>query len=264
LNNQIPQQPRPDAPGPDVSRSSAPREVIQLPRSSSTPFVTYTILALSIIVYLLQQVTAYTLGYDLPAALGLKVNELISSGQLWRLITPVLLHGSIVHIGFNMYALYLFGPRLENNFGHWRFLALYLISGFAGNVFSMMFTQAPSLGSSTAIFGLLGAHGIFVYQNRSFFGEPITRAALTRIIQVAVINLLIGLSPGIDNWGHVGGLIGGTVFTWFGGPLLIISGIHPNLTVTDKRENSEILQAIVIAGGFFVFLAAGALYLMTR
>jgi len=226
--------------------------------------VTYTILGLTIFVYLLQLGTEYTTGIDQAAYWGLKVNELIAAGQLWRLITPVLLHGSIIHIGFNMYALYLFGPRLENNFGRWRFLALYLISGFAGNVFSMMFTQAPSLGSSTAIFGLLGAHGIFVYQNREYFGQQIARAALSRIIQVAAINLLIGLSPGIDNWGHVGGLIGGTVFTWFGGPLLGVSGIHPNLTVTDQRENSEIFQAIAISGGFFVFLAAGALYLMTR
>ncbi|MEW6406607.1 MAG: rhomboid family intramembrane serine protease [Chloroflexota bacterium] len=226
--------------------------------------MTYTLLGLSILVYLLQIGTESLLGDDLPAYWGLKVNELIAAGQLWRLITPVLLHGSIIHIGFNMYALYLFGPRLEGNFGHWRFFALYSISGFAGNVFSMMFTQAASLGSSTAIFGLLGAQGIFIYQNRQFFGKPITRAALSRIIQVAAINLLIGLSPGIDNWGHVGGLIGGTMFTWFGGPLLGVSGIYPYQTVSDQRENRQILQAIAISGGFFVLLAAGALYLMAH
>ncbi|MBC8496110.1 MAG: rhomboid family intramembrane serine protease, partial [Chloroflexi bacterium] len=116
----------------------------------------------------------------------------------------------------------------------------------------------------TAIFGLLGAHGIFVYQNRAFFGEPISRAALSRIVQVAAINLIIGLSPGIDNWGHVGGLIGGTLFTWFGGPLLGVSGIHPNQFIADQRDNSDTLQAIAISGGYFIFLAAGALYLMTR
>ncbi len=264
MNDQPSQQPQPGASSSNGARDPVSRGGSLPPRTPPTPYITYTLLGLSIAIYLLQMGTQYALGYDLPAALGLKVNELIARGQLWRLITPVLLHGSIIHIGFNMYALYLFGPRLENNFGHWRFLALYLISGFAGNVFSMMFTEAPSLGSSTAIFGLLGAHGIFVYQNREFFGQPISRAALSRIIQVAAINLLIGLSPGIDNWGHIGGLIGGTVFTWFGGPIFGISGIHPNLAVKDQRENSEILQAVAIAGGFFVFLAAGALYLMTR
>lgn len=264
MNEQPLQDPKRGESGSNFGRDSVPPRDSLPPRTPPTPFVTYTLLGLSIVVYLLQMGTQYAMGYDLPAALGLKVNELIAQGQLWRLITPMLLHGSIIHIGFNMYALYLFGPRLENNFGHWRFLALYLISGFAGNVFSMMFTNAPSLGSSTAIFGLLGAHGIFVYQNREFFGESITRTALSRIIQVAAINLLIGLSPGIDNWGHIGGLIGGTLFTWFGGPIFGVSGIHPNLSVKDQRENSEIFQAIAIAGGFFVFLAAGALYLMTR
>lgn len=264
MNHQPSLPPRQDVPAPDVARGPVPQGGSLPPRTPPTPFVTYTILGLSTVIYLLQIGSEALLGYDLPAYLGLKVNELIAAGQLWRLITPVLLHGSIIHIGFNMYALYLFGPRLETNFGRWRFLALYSISGFAGNVFSMMFTQAPSLGSSTAIFGLLGAHGIFVYQNRKLFGESITRSALSRIIRVAAINLLIGLSPGIDNWGHVGGLIGGTMFTWFGGPLLSVSGICPFQTVTDQRENSQILKAIAISGGFFVFLAAGALYLMTH
>jgi rhomboid protease GluP len=254
---------------PNIAGDTAPQRKPQPPRitipaPTSTPYVTYIFMGLSIFVYLLQIGSQYTLGYDLPANFGAKVNQYIVAGELWRLITPILLHGSIVHMGFNMYALYLFGPRLESNFGHWRFLALYLISGFAGNVFSLMFTEAPSLGSSTAIFGLLGAHGIFVYQNREFFGPQVTRTALGRIIQVAVINLLIGLSPSIDNWGHVGGLIGGTVFTWFGGPLLKVVGIYPNLAIKDERENSEILQAIAIAGGFFIFLVTGALYLMSR
>lgn len=269
MNQQIPPSSAPEEQDPNVSRDATPQGNVQRPRISVPaptvkPYVTYTLMGLSILVYLFQMGSQFTLGFDLPANIGAKINQLIASGQIWRLITPVLLHGSIIHIGFNMYALYLFGPRTESNFGHWRFLALYLISGFAGNVFSMMFTEAPSLGSSTAIFGLLGAHGIYVYQNRELFGEQITRASLSRIIQVAVINLLIGLSPGIDNWGHIGGLIGGTVFTWFGGPLMKVTGIYPNLVIEDRREQSEVLQAIAIAGGFFIFLAAGALYLMSR
>ncbi len=268
MNQEFPPQ-QPSEQEPNVSRDSVPEgdrntPNIQVAAPVSKPNVTYIIMGLSIFVYLLQMWFQFNEGYDLPANLGAKVNQLIAAGELWRLITPVLLHGSIVHIGFNMYALYLFGPRIESNFGHYRFLALYLISGFAGNVFSLMFTEAPSLGSSTAIFGLLGAHGVYVYQNRKFFGTQVARSSLGRIIQVAAINLLIGLSPGIDNWGHIGGLIGGTVFTWFGGPLLKVAGIHPNFIIEDSRENSDVLQAIAISGGFFVFLAAGALYLISR
>jgi rhomboid protease GluP len=228
------------------------------------PYITYTLLGLTIAVYLLQMLTTSLFGFDVPVQLGVKVNELIAQGQVWRLITPILLHGSIVHIGFNMYALYLFGPNLESSFGHWRFLALYLIGGFAGNVFSMMFTEAASLGSSTAIFGLLGAQGVFIHHNRKIFGEQVSQASLRRIIQVAAINLVIGLSPGIDNWGHIGGLIGGTIFTWLGGPLIEVRGLHPNYMLVDRREKSEIVQAAAIATGFFIVIAIAALYLVNR
>jgi rhomboid protease GluP len=200
------------------------------------------------------------LGGDLPAAIGIKINELIALGEWWRLFTPMLLHGSLLHIGFNMYALFIFGPGLERHFGHVRFLALYILSGFAGNVASLMFSTAPSLGSSTAIFGLLGAQGVFLYQNREMFGGS-ARRALNNIISIAVINLIIGLSPGIDNWGHMGGLVGGTLFAWFAGPLLGVEGLQPQLSVVDKREGRDVLIAGALVGLLFGLLAAVTLYL---
>jgi rhomboid protease GluP len=235
------------------------RIAIKLP--STNPVVTYSIMGFTILFYLLQMFSESVLGYDLPAAYGMKVNELIANGQFWRLFTPMLLHGSIMHIGFNMYALYLFGRRLERYFGHWRFFVLYIISGFAGNVISMMFTESPSLGASTAIFGLLGAQGVFIYQNRALFGNQ-TRQALQSIILVAFINLMIGLSPGIDNWGHIGGLVAGVIFTWLGGPVLAPSGAYPYARLEDQREIRDILIAIFVTGGFFAILMVGALLLM--
>jgi rhomboid protease GluP len=235
------------------------RIAIKLPETNS--MVTYSIMGITIAVYILQMISQTVLGDDLPALYGMKINELIAAGQIWRLFTPILLHGSIMHIGFNMYALYLFGRRLERYFGHWRFLIMYLISGFAGNVISMMFTESPSLGASTAIFGLLGAQGVFIYQNRALFGNQ-TQQALQSIIMVAAINLLIGLSPGIDNWGHIGGLVAGLIFTWLGGPVLAPSGAYPYARLEDQRSSSDVLLAIAVSGGFFTILALGALFLM--
>ena len=163
---------------------------------------------------------------------------------------------SILHIGFNMYALYIFGPGLERYFGRTRFLALYLLSGFAGNVGSLMFsTPIPSLGSSTAIFGLMGAQGVFVYQNRELLGAG-ARRALNNIISIAAINLIIGLSPQIDNWGHIGGLIGGSLFAWFAGPILRVQGTPPELSLTDEREPGDVVRAGIWVGLLFSFLAA--------
>ncbi len=226
--------------GSEQERPPLPR--IRIPQLD--PHVTYTLMALSIVVFVMQVGTNLFLGQDLPAAYGVKDNRWIEAGQYWRLFTPMLLHGSILHLGFNMYALYILGRRLERYFGHTRFLALYIISGFCGNIFSFTLTQASSLGSSTAIFGLLGAEGVFIYQHRDFLGDRF-KGALGQIIQVAVINLLIGLSPGIDNWGHIGGLIGGVVFTWFAGPLFQLEGISPLIELKDKRS-SDVVSVIFL------------------
>ncbi|HBX67957.1 MAG TPA: rhomboid family intramembrane serine protease [Chloroflexi bacterium] len=242
-----------------VGRIQPERIPVKLP--DAAPTVTYALMGITIVVFILQYATQVLLGYDLVAAYGAKVNNLIAAGQIWRLLTPVFLHGSIMHIGFNMYALNLFGRRLEKYFGHWRFLILYLVAGFGGNVISMMFTQSPSLGASTAIFGLLAAQGIFIYQNRALFGG-MSRQALQSIIMVAAINLLIGMSPGIDNWGHIGGLVAGLIFAWIGGPVLAPEGMYPVTRMVDQRENRDILLATVVSGGFFAILALGALFLM--
>jgi rhomboid protease GluP len=213
------------------------------------------LLAITIGVYVAQMLSGFIFNIDWPAQLGLKINQAIAQGQIWRLVTPMFLHGSILHIAFNMYALYIFGPSLERYFGRARFLALYGLSGFAGNVASLMFSTANSLGSSTAIFGLLGAQGVFIYQNRELLGQG-ARRALNNIISIAAINLIIGLSPQIDNWGHIGGLVGGSLFTWFAGPILRMKGVFPALSLTDERETGDVVRAGVWVGLLFTFLAA--------
>jgi rhomboid protease GluP len=207
-----------------------------------------------VLVYLAQLATQQWLGYDWPLVWGVKWNEGILRGELWRLFTPMFLHGSIYHILFNMYALANLGPGLERHYGHRRFLTLFVLGGFAGNVVSFLLSSSPSLGSSTAIFGLLGAEGVLLYHNKRMFGG-IAQRALSNVIMIAVINLLIGMSPGIDNWGHVGGLIGGTLFAWLGGPLLQLEGMFPTLSITDRREPRQVWLAGFVVGSIFAFLA---------
>lgn len=224
------------------------------------PRVTYTILALTVLVYLAQIAAQYTAGYDLPVALGMKVNFLIERGELWRLFTPMLLHGGLLHIGFNMYALYAIGPFLEQTFGSWRFFLLYVVSGFAGNVASFLLNDANSLGASTAIFGVFAAQGIFIYQNRAIFGRN-ARPMLNRIISLAVVNLLIGLQANIDNWGHIGGLLAGIAFTWFAGPVFKLDISLPRVRLTDTRSTATGFQAALGVGLVFGLLALAGIIL---
>jgi rhomboid protease GluP len=240
---------------PQYPPASATPQQVSVRTPQGKPLVTYTLLGLSVVVFILQWATETFLGFDYPAALGLKVNELIIQGELWRLFTPMFLHGSILHIALNMYALLAFGPQLERYYGHGRYLALYLVSGFAGNVASFLFSSAPSLGSSTAIFGLLGAEAVFLYRNRKLFGGSAQRQ-LINLITIAAINLVIGMSPGIDNWGHIGGLVGGALFAWFGGPVLQVSGYSPQLELTDTRQTSSVVLAGLGVILLFALLAA--------
>ncbi len=217
---------------------------------SAPPHVTYAIIGVTVLVYLLQMASEFFLNFDYPAALGMKANVFILGGQLWRLITPVLLHGSLMHIGFNMYALLAIGSGMESRMGHIRFLMLYLVSGFAGNVFSFYFSDANSLGASTAVFGLLAAEGIFLYLNKRLFGQR-AQKALSNIVMVAAVNLFIGMSPGIDNWGHIGGLLGGLVFAWFGGPRWEVEGIYPLLKLKDNRDMRDAVAGAAVVIGIF-------------
>lgn len=239
-----------------MTSETAGQRSVRVSLPASVPYVTYTIIGITIFVYLLQLASAALFQVDLPQYYGAVSSTLIRQGQLWRLITPMLLHASIPHIGFNMYALFVFGVGLERNFGHWRFLVLYVLGGLSGNVLSFLHLPAGgySVGASTAIFGLVAAEGVFLYQNRRLFGNRF-RAAIGNIIFVVVLNLGIGqVTPGIDNWGHVGGMLGGLIFAWFAGPKWEVQGMMPALRVADQREPRE-----VITGAALVLLIFGGL-----
>ncbi len=239
-------------PPPDEAASGAPM-VVRVSLPDHRPTVTHTILAVTALVFLAQIAGRLLLGFDLVAGLGMKVNARILAGEYWRLFTPLLLHASLTHIAFNLYALYVLGRDVERFYGHGRFLGLYLLAGFAGNVASFLLAPYPSVGASTALFGLLGAEGVLLYHNRDVFG-PRARVALRQVLVLAVINLLLGLSPGIDNWGHLGGLLGGTLFAWFAGPRYRLSGLPPHLVLEDQRAGGTAWRVGLSVAAVFALL----------
>jgi rhomboid protease GluP len=189
--------------------------------------VSFYIIAITIFCYMLQNLSDWLFGYDYLLLFGAKINEFILQGEFWRLITPILLHGSFLHIAFNMYALYSIGPGLERRYGISSFITLYLIGGLWGNTLSFLLSKNPSLGASTAIFGLIAAQGVYIYKNRFLLGSA-ARPLLMNILMVVAINLFLGMNPGIDNWGHIGGMLGGLFYAWFAGPTY---GVESTITL---------------------------------
>jgi rhomboid protease GluP len=181
--------------------------------AAARPLLSWLLLGAIIAIYLLSAWLSGNLFEPSLAALivlGAKENSLIAGGELWRLLGATFLHGNLVHLFFNSYALFALGPDCERIYGRARFLAIYLLAGIGGSVASYLFSPAPSVGASGAIFGLMGALGLFFYLNREAFGVA-GREQMQSIIAIGMINLFIGFSaPGrIDNFGHLGGLIAG-------------------------------------------------------
>ena len=172
------------------------------------PMITYWLIAVNVILYVI------------PILFG-QYNDLINNysvwgpaireGQYYRLLTGIFLHGGILHLLFNCYALYVIGAQVENFLGRIKFIIIYLVSGITGALFSVIFGgNFASIGASGAIFGLLGALVYFGYHYRVYLGTVIK----SQIIPLIVLNLLLGFCvSGIDNFAHVGGLIGGTLMS---------------------------------------------------
>ncbi|XP_050210868.1 RHOMBOID-like protein 10, chloroplastic isoform X2 [Mercurialis annua] len=148
---------------------------------------------------------------------GAKVNNLIDKGQFWRLVTSSFLHANIGHLMINSYSLNSVGPTIENLCGPRRFLAIYFTSAITSSATSYWLNKAPAVGASGAIFGLVGALAVFVMRHRGMINGG--KEELQNIAQVILLNMAIGtMSRGIDNWGHIGGLLGGVATSWFVGP----------------------------------------------
>ena len=135
----------------------------------------------------------------------------IRNGEYYRLLTGMFLHGSIWHIFFNCYALYVIGSQIESFMGKVKYLIIYFFSGIMGGLFSIIFGGInASIGASGAIFGLMGALVYFGYYYRVYLGNILK----SQIIPLIIFNLILGATlPGVDNFAHIGGLTGGILIT---------------------------------------------------
>ncbi|KAK6283045.1 hypothetical protein POUND7_016870 [Theobroma cacao] len=173
---------------------------------------TNILIAINVLIYVAQLATQGKL-----LLMGAKINSLIDKGQIWRLATSSLLHANIGHLMVNCYSLNSIGPTVENISGPRRFLAVYLTSAISSAATSYWFCKAPAVGASGAIVGLVGSVAVFVMRHRGMIRAA--KEDLQHIAQVIFLNMVIGLmSKGIDNWGHLGGLLGGAAMSWLLGP----------------------------------------------
>ncbi len=206
------------------------------------PYVTYGLILLCILCYVVPILFGY---YDSLVSMFSIYPSAIKAGEYYRLLTAAFLHGNIIHLLFNCYALFVIGSQVESFLGRFKYIAIYLFSAVSASLLSMLFLgNHLSLGASGAIFGLMGAIVYFGYHYRVYLGNIVK----SQIIPLILFNLLLGFTlPGIDNFAHIGGLIGGSVFT-------IALGIKYKSSNFEKI-NGWITSFIYLA--FLIYLAFG-------
>jgi membrane associated rhomboid family serine protease len=172
-----------------------------------TPWVG-RLIAANVVVYVLQQ----TMPWITPEFL-LVPSQILE--RPWMLVTYMFLHANLFHIGFNMFALWIFGPRVEARIGGPNFLAMYLVSGVGGALLSFAPPQAPTLGASGAIMGVMVAYAIYWPHERFLIWGviPVQVWILVAIYVVMDVSGAIGVGgAGVAHFAHLGGLISGYLY----------------------------------------------------
>lgn len=174
---------------------------------------------------------------------GANFRPLVQAGEVWRLATSMFLHIGLVHLVVNMYSLLIIGRQLESFLGKWKFLIVYLGSGIIGSLLSVVVHTSISAGASGAIFGLLGSLLYFGYHYRLYLGTVLK----TQVIPIIILNLLIGfMVPGIDNFCHIGGLVGGYLLT-------MALGVPGKSKKSDRINGSIVLILLVAFLSYMLF-----------
>lgn len=202
---------------------------------SGARFTTVVILTANVGLYLAAMLASMKAGHegalmDLDARtlfdFGAKYTSAVLAGQWWRLITAGFLHGGLLHLLMNSWALFDLASTTEEFLGTPRLIVIYVVSTITGFAASTWWSASLSVGSSAAIFGLIGAMIAYGSLYRTTLGAAI-KGMFTRY---AVYGLMFGLLPffQVDNAAHLGGLAGGFAVAWLAGP--------PRLVENDWRE----------------------------
>jgi membrane associated rhomboid family serine protease len=231
-------------------------------------YVTWLIVAINVGVFFVNAALAGTGSFDLMGGGGPLVDAgavsrpAVLQGDWWTLFTSAFLHLGLLHIGFNMYALWLFGPIIEQLYGHLEYLVLYLLCALGGSVLTILAApDSAAVGASGAIFGLFGL-AFVVSRRRHLLLGPQARAMLSQVGTLLVLNLIITFTiPRISWTGHVGGLLVGGLIGLLLAPSNVptLGGLWRSPDGSNASQGTPWLMRAAAYALVAVILAAGTL-----
>jgi membrane associated rhomboid family serine protease len=221
-------------------------------RPAGAPIVTQVLIAINVIVFIAETATGTSLGGASGSSFGTVFEKgalfgpfIVDNHEYYRLITSGFLHDGLLHILFNMVFLYIIGTMLEPAIGRLNFAVVYGVSLLAGSFGALLFQPlAPTVGASTACFGLLGALIVIAHHR----GISIWQSGLGLTL---VINIVFSLSvTGISIGGHLGGVVAGAICGW----LIVNLGERRNMPAAALAGCAvvavlSVVGAIAVAGG---------------
>ncbi|KAL2652059.1 hypothetical protein R1flu_020187 [Riccia fluitans] len=176
---------------------------------------------------------------SLPFVYGAKVNELIVAGQWWRLITPMFLHASILHVGLGSWALLSFGPAVESAYGTFGFAMIYFLGGIFGNLTSFFHTNEWTVGGTGPIYALVGTWLVYLLKNRDTIGKEIADDMIRKVIILSALNVALWNSLPVDDWTHLGAIAIGLFFGLLASPTMQFNLSLKELDPDSKEEMGE-------------------------
>jgi rhomboid protease GluP len=198
------------------------------------PPLTVAILAVLLLILIFEIRVGALESREAIVAMGALARERVAAGDYWRLLTAPWLHGSVDHLLGNGIALYILGMVCESAFGRAQFLVLYVLSGLAGSLLSVVMSPGPSVGASGAIFGLQGAAIVLFRMHRNRLLVRDRRVGLVLIIW-ALYTIVGGfMEPLIDNGAHIGGALGGALIARYLHPV-VLSPLPPERSAAIRR-----------------------------
>lgn len=198
------------------------------------PPLTVAILAVLLLILIFEIRVGALESREAIVAMGALARERVVAGDYWRLLTAPWLHGSVDHLLGNGIALYILGMVCESAFGRAQLLVLYVLSGLAGSLLSVVMSPGPSVGASGAIFGLQGAAIVLFRMHRDRLLVRDRRVGLVLIIW-ALYTIVGGfMEPLIDNGAHIGGALGGALIARYLHPV-VLSPLPPERSAAIRR-----------------------------
>ncbi|XP_006647210.1 RHOMBOID-like protein 9, chloroplastic [Oryza brachyantha] len=217
----------------------------------TSSFCLTNLLAAINIAVLLFEIASPVRNYDienlsLPLMYGAKINDLILSGEWWRLLTPMCLHSGLLHIALGCWVLLTFGPRVCRAYGQATFLLIYILGGVCGNLTSYVHTSELTVCGTGPVFALIGAWLVYQSQNKDAVDKNVSETMFRQAVVATALSFLLSSFGRIDNWTHLGATISGLLFGYLTCPSVQLDKEGQKEAVVLVRRQASPCKSIAI------------------